>query len=111
MYLIGNILWNIPLGLLEAETWLTSDGLKLYTDGTMFEGGAGSGVFSEKLEASFALGKFTVFQGEVYAILAYSDYCLDLHGQSGRFIGVKFTHRVIKADASVPKLSKGTFYS
>jgi hypothetical protein len=49
-------------------------------DGSLFEGRAGSGVFfSEELDlkASFALGTFaTVFQAEVYAIMACSDYCL-----------------------------------
>jgi hypothetical protein len=29
----------------ETEAWLPSDGLKLYTDGSSFEGRAGSGVF------------------------------------------------------------------
>jgi hypothetical protein len=66
--------------LSEAEAWLPSDGLKFYTDGSLFEGRAGSEVFfSEELdlEASFTLGTFaTVFQAEVYAILACSDYCL-----------------------------------
>jgi hypothetical protein len=65
--------------LSEAEAWLPSDGLKFYTNGSLFEGRAGSGVFSEELDlkASFALGTFaTVFQAEVYAIMACSDYCL-----------------------------------
>jgi hypothetical protein len=31
--------------LIEAEAWLTSDCLKFYTDGSLFEGRAGSGVF------------------------------------------------------------------
>jgi hypothetical protein len=80
--LIGVIWWNIPLislWLSEAEAWLPSVGLKLYTDGSLFEGKAGSGVFSEELDlkASFALETFaTVFQAEVYAIIAWSDYCL-----------------------------------
>jgi hypothetical protein len=34
-----------PLGLSEAEEWLPSDGLKFYTDLSLFEGRAGSGVF------------------------------------------------------------------
>jgi hypothetical protein len=52
--------------LSEAEAWLPSDGLNFYTDGSLFEGRAGS--------ASFALGKLaTVFQAEVYAIMACSD--------------------------------------
>jgi hypothetical protein len=45
----------------------------------LFEGKAGSGVFSEELDlkASFALGTLaTVFQAEVYAIMACFDYCL-----------------------------------
>jgi ribonuclease HI len=65
--------------LSEAEALLRSDGLKLYTDGSLFEGRVGSGVFSEELDlkASFALGTFaTVLQAEVYAIMACSDYCL-----------------------------------
>jgi hypothetical protein len=47
--------------------------------GSLFEGRAGSGVFSEELDikASFALGTFAiVFQAEVYAIMACPDYCL-----------------------------------
>jgi hypothetical protein len=65
--------------LSEAEAWLPSDGLKFYTDGSLLEGRAGSGVFSEELDlkASFALGTFaTVFQAEIYAIMACSVYCL-----------------------------------
>jgi hypothetical protein len=34
--------------LSEAEAWLPSDGLKFYTDGSLFEGKAGSGVFFSK---------------------------------------------------------------
>jgi hypothetical protein len=58
--------------LSEAEAWLPFDGLKFYTDGSLFEGRAGSGVISEELDlkASFALEKFaTVFQAEAYAIM------------------------------------------
>jgi hypothetical protein len=65
--------------LSEAETWLPSDSLKFYTYGFLFEGRADSGVFSKELDlkVSFALGTFaTVFQTEVYAIMAYSDYYL-----------------------------------
>jgi hypothetical protein len=52
--------------------------LKIYTDGSLFEGWAGFGVFLEELDlkASFALGTFAaVFQAEVYAIVACFDYC------------------------------------
>jgi hypothetical protein len=65
--------------LSELEAWLPSDGLKFYTDDSLFEGKADSGVFSEELDlkASFALETFaTIFQTEVYAILACSDYFL-----------------------------------
>jgi hypothetical protein len=43
--------------LSEAEAWVPSDGLNFYTDGSLFEGKSGSGVFSEELDlkASFAL--------------------------------------------------------
>jgi hypothetical protein len=57
------------LWLSEAEAWFSSDGLKSYTDGSLFESRAGSGVFSEELDlkASFALGTFaTDLQAEVY---------------------------------------------
>jgi hypothetical protein len=62
-----------------AEAWLPSDGLKFYTDGSLFEGRVGSEVFSEELDlkAPFALRTFaTVFQAKVYAIMACSYYCL-----------------------------------
>jgi hypothetical protein len=65
--------------LSEAEALLPSDGVTVYTDGSLFEGRAGSGIFSEEIDpkAYFALGTCaTVFQAEVYAILACSDYCL-----------------------------------
>jgi hypothetical protein len=61
----------------EAEAWLPSNGLKFYDDGTLFEGRAGSVIFSEELDlkASFTLGTLvTVFQAKVYAILVCSDY-------------------------------------
>jgi hypothetical protein len=106
--------------LLKAEAWFSSDGLKFYTDGSLFEGREGAGVFLEELDlkASFALGIVTtVFQAEVYAILACSD-CLRvcMTGKTicicsdSRFIGVKFAHSVIKAGATVPKLYARTLY-
>jgi hypothetical protein len=72
---------NPPMEILlpETEAWLPSDGFRFYTGGSLFEGRADSGVFSEELhlKAAFALVTFaTVFQPEVYAILACSDYCL-----------------------------------
>jgi hypothetical protein len=43
--------------LSDANAWFPSDGLKFYTDGSLFEDRAGSGVFSEELDlkASFAI--------------------------------------------------------
>jgi ribonuclease HI len=49
-----------------------------YTDGSFCEGRADAGVFSDTLDIteSYALGSIaTIFQTEVYAILACSDYC------------------------------------
>jgi hypothetical protein len=60
--------------------------LKFYSDGSLFEGKAGSEVLSEilYLKACFALGTFTtVFQVEVYTILAGSDYSLR-EGMTGK---------------------------
>jgi hypothetical protein len=57
---------------------LPSDGVIVYTDGSLCEDRAGSGVFSDSFDVreSYALGSLaTVFQTEVYAILACSDYC------------------------------------
>jgi hypothetical protein len=58
--------------LTETEAWLPSDGLKLYTDGSLFEGRAGSEVFSEQLDlkTSFVFETFTT------VFFACSDYCL-----------------------------------
>jgi hypothetical protein len=56
---------------------LPSDGVIFYTDGSLCESRAGAGVFSDTLDIreSYALGLLaTVFQTEVYAILACSDY-------------------------------------
>jgi hypothetical protein len=56
------------------ETLLPSDYLKFYTDGSLFESRASSGILD--LKESFALEAFaSVFQTEVHAILAGSDYC------------------------------------
>jgi hypothetical protein len=62
----------------------------------------------------------TVFQAEVYAVLACSDYCLRecmtgkticICSESQAVLLALSSHSVIKAGASVPGLSTGTFYS
>jgi hypothetical protein len=71
--------------LSEAEAWLPFDGLKFYTDGSLFE----SKVEELDLKASLALGTVaTVIPADV-----------------------KFAHSVVKARASEPELSARTFYS
>jgi hypothetical protein len=62
----------------ETSEILPSDGVIFYTDGSLYEGRAGAGVFSDTLDImeSYALISLaTVFQTEVYAILTCSDYC------------------------------------
>jgi hypothetical protein len=57
----------------ECVDLVAPDGLVFFTDGSICEGRAGAGVFSDILNAreSYALGSHaTVFQSEVYAILA-----------------------------------------
>jgi hypothetical protein len=61
----------------KSET-LPSDGVFFYTDGLLCEDRKGAGVFSDILEIreSHALGSLvTVFQTELYAILACFGYC------------------------------------
>jgi hypothetical protein len=68
------------------EDWSTEfvdlvapNGIVFFSDGSLCEGSAGSGVFSDVLNVreSYALGSHaTVFQSEVYAILAISEYCI-----------------------------------
>jgi hypothetical protein len=62
----------------EKSKILPSDVVIFYTDGSLCEGRAGAEVFSDTLDIreSYALGSLTtVFQIEVYAILACSDCC------------------------------------
>jgi hypothetical protein len=110
--------------LSETEAWHPSDGLKFYTDGSLFEGRAAFGIFSEELDlkASFALGTFvTVFQAEVYAILACSDYCLR-ECIAGKTICICSDSRAVLLALNLhslmtlcwcfnAELSAGTFYS
>jgi hypothetical protein len=70
---------------------LPSDGVIFYTDGSLCEGRVGAGVFSDTLDIreSYALGSLTtVFQTEVHAILACSDYCQSVNMQTWRFVYV-----------------------
>jgi hypothetical protein len=53
--------------------------LFFFTDGSLCGGRAGAGVFSDifNVRVSYALGSHaTIFQSEVYAILACSEYCI-----------------------------------
>jgi hypothetical protein len=57
---------------------LPSDGVIFYTDDLLSKGRAGAGVFLDTLDIRepYTLGSLaTVFQTEVYAILACFDYC------------------------------------
>jgi hypothetical protein len=78
--------WKVEVKLPPRSSWLSqetleilpSDGMIFYTDGSLCDGGAGAGVFSDTLDMreSYALGLLPkVFQTEVYAILVCSDYC------------------------------------
>jgi hypothetical protein len=102
--------------LSKTEAWLPADGLKFYTEGSLFEGRAGSEVFSEKLDlkTSFALATFaTVFQAEVYAIVVCCDYCLK-ECMSGKTVCICSDSRAALLALSlhtVPELSPGTFCS
>jgi hypothetical protein len=71
--------WRFLVELPLKSSWLilSSDGVIFYTDGSLCEGRVGADVFSVTLDIreSYALGSLaTVFQTEVYAILACSDY-------------------------------------
>jgi ribonuclease HI len=66
------------LWLNQAENMTSSDEITCYTDGSFCDNRSGAGVSSDtlKLEESYSLGTYTtVFQAEVYAILACSDIC------------------------------------
>lgn len=78
------------------EQWTNIDevisplNVNFFTDGSLCEGLAGSGVYSEsvspKLELSFPLGEnISVFQAELFAILKFAEYCSD-SGVEGRSI-------------------------
>jgi hypothetical protein len=62
----------------ETSEILPSDGVIFYSDGSLCEGRAGAGVFSDTLDISksYAFGSLaTVFETEVYAIFTCSNYC------------------------------------
>jgi hypothetical protein len=63
----------------ECVDLVAPDGLVFFTDGSLCEGRAGAGVFSDilNIKESYAFGSHTtVFQSEIYAILACSEYCI-----------------------------------
>jgi hypothetical protein len=63
----------------ECDDLIAPSGLVFFTDGALCDGKAGAGVFSDILYAreSYALGsQVSVFQSELYAILACSEYCI-----------------------------------
>jgi hypothetical protein len=58
---------------------LPADGLVFYTDGSLFEGTAGSGVYSEEINLNLSFSHSchaTVFQTEIHGILACSEFCM-----------------------------------
>jgi ribonuclease HI len=62
----------------QVENVTMSDEITCYTDGSYSDNRSGVGVFSNtlNLKESYSLGTYTtVFQAEVYAILACSDIC------------------------------------
>jgi hypothetical protein len=62
----------------ETSEILPSDGVIFYSDGSLCEGRAGAGVFLDTLDISksYAFCSLaTVFQTEVYAVFACSDFC------------------------------------
>jgi hypothetical protein len=67
----------------ECVDLVAPDGLVFFTGGSLCEGRAGAGVFSDIFLGSHA----TVFQSEVYAILACSEYCI-LEGIVNRAISI-----------------------
>ena len=72
--------------------FLSGEDHNFYTDGSLRDSYAGSGVFSEStdpnLEISARLGKnISVFQAEVLAISLCANYCLD-NGYSGKRVNI-----------------------
>ena len=71
---------------------LSGEDLNFYTDGSLRDGLAGSGVFSESLDPSLNLSlrlgtDISVFQAEVLAISSCANYCLD-NGYSAKKINI-----------------------
>jgi hypothetical protein len=78
--------WKFSVDFPTREDWtlecvdlVAPDGLVFFTDGSYCRGRTGAGVFFDILNAreSYALGSHaTVFQSEVYATLAGTEYCI-----------------------------------
>jgi hypothetical protein len=83
--------------LLTREDWTRGSGsppevkgLIWYTDGSKMKEGTGAGVYGQSLKRrlSFPLGRYTtVFQAEIYAILACV-YEIQLHIKSEKYISI-----------------------
>jgi hypothetical protein len=74
----------------ECVDLIAPDGLVFFTDGSLCKERADSSIFSDILNfrESYALGSHaTVFQSEIYAILACSEYCI-LEGIVNRAISI-----------------------
>lgn len=69
------------------EQTICLSGLTFFTDGSLCEGLAGAGVFSDNPEISFSFtlgSNITVFQAEVFAIIKCVQYCLQMKFYSSR---------------------------
>jgi ribonuclease HI len=83
--------------MLTREDWTTGQGappevkgLVWYTDGSKMNGGTGARVYGQSLRRrlSFSLGKYsTVFQAEIYAILACV-YEIQTLNRSERYVSI-----------------------
>jgi hypothetical protein len=80
---------------MECVDLVAPEEVVFFTDGSLCEGRAGAGVFSDILNVteSYTLGSHaTVFQSEVHAILACSEYCI-LEGIVNRAVSICFDIR------------------
>ncbi|XP_062533798.1 uncharacterized protein LOC134202829 [Armigeres subalbatus] len=86
-----------------------SDSIVCYTDGSLFEGRAGAGVYSRelRLEQSHSLGRHcTVFQAEIFAIMCGVQSALQKHIMGKVIYFCSDSQAAIKALASANSRSK-----